>query len=240
MIKISVVTVCYNAIATLEKTIQSVIEQTYSNIEYIIIDGGSTDGTVEMIKKYENKIDFWISEPDNGIYDAMNKGKKHAQGDFLIYLGADDTFFTKQTISTIAPLLKKAEVYYGDSYMTYSRRIYWGKFNKYKLAVGNICHQAIFYPKTIYQVYDYEISFRILSDYAYNLSLFKLIPFNYLNETISIFSNNGVSSYQKDILFEAKRKKLIKDNLGIIALVICVLYEIFRKIKLYCFVKKQL
>ena len=80
---ISVVTVSYNAVSTIEQTILSVINQTYPNVEYIIIDGGSTDGTVDIIKKYADKIAYWVSEPDKGIYDAMNKGGLKTTGDFI-------------------------------------------------------------------------------------------------------------------------------------------------------------
>lgn len=91
---ISVVTVAYNAVTTIEKTILSVINQTYPNVEYIIIDGGSTDGTVEIIKKYANKLAYWVSEPDNGIYDAMNKGAKVATGEWINFMNCGDSFFT--------------------------------------------------------------------------------------------------------------------------------------------------
>ncbi len=88
--KVSIITVVYNAVATIEQTILSVVKQDYSNIEYIIVDGGSTDGTLDIVKKYEKKIALWLSEPDHGIYDAMNKGLTHATGDYIYYLGADD------------------------------------------------------------------------------------------------------------------------------------------------------
>jgi len=92
---ISIVTVVYNGEKYLEETIQNVINQTYDNVEYIIIDGGSTDGTLDIIKKYEDRVDYWASEKDSGIYDAMNKGISLFSGDYLFFLGADD--FIKNT-----------------------------------------------------------------------------------------------------------------------------------------------
>ena len=88
MEKISIITVVFNALSNLEETILSVINQDYDNYEYIIIDGGSTDGTIEIIKKYHDKITLWITEPDKGIYDAMNKGVKFSDGQFVQFLNA--------------------------------------------------------------------------------------------------------------------------------------------------------
>ena len=99
--KISIITVSYNAVATIEQTILSVINQTYENIEYIIIDGGSTDGTIDIIKKYKDKISYWVSEQDNGIYDAMNKGIDVATGDYIQFLNADDCLVNKEIIKIV-------------------------------------------------------------------------------------------------------------------------------------------
>ena len=101
-IKISIITVSYDAAKTIEQTIYSVINQTYDNIEYIIIDGGSTDRTVDIIKKNENEIAYWVSESDKGIYDAMNKGIDVATGDYIYFLGADDWLVNKNIIYKIA------------------------------------------------------------------------------------------------------------------------------------------
>ena len=90
--KISVITINYNNKSGLEKTIQSVISQTYFELEYIIIDGGSSDGSIDVIKKYENKIDYWISEQDKGIYNAMNKGIAQAHGEYCNFMNSGDCF----------------------------------------------------------------------------------------------------------------------------------------------------
>lgn len=87
--RVSIITVCYNAVSAIQRTILSVLSQTYENIEYIIIDGKSTDGTLAIIKKYESRIAFWLSEPDNGIYDAMNKAINNATGEWVLFMNAD-------------------------------------------------------------------------------------------------------------------------------------------------------
>jgi len=99
--KVTVVTVTYNAEQYLEQTIKSVIEQDYSNIEYIIIDGGSTDRTLEIIKKYEKYLAYWVSEPDDGIFYAMNKGIEVATGDWINFLNAGDTYVNKNILSKV-------------------------------------------------------------------------------------------------------------------------------------------
>ena len=128
---ISIITVSYNAVKTIEDTIVSVLGQTYSNIEYIIIDGGSTDGTLDIIKKYEDKITYWVSEPDKGIYDAMNKGILKATGDYLFFLGADDKITCN--FNDIIHLFKdKNTVYYGDVLFGEEGKKYDGEFNTNK------------------------------------------------------------------------------------------------------------
>lgn len=101
MPKITIVTVTFNAIGCLEKTINSIIEQNYSNLEYIIIDGGSIDGTIDIIHKYETKISCWISEPDHGIYDAMNKGIHLASGEWINFMNAGDQFASSDILYKI-------------------------------------------------------------------------------------------------------------------------------------------
>lgn len=101
---VTVITVVFNGVKTLEKTIMSVLEQSYDNVEYLVIDGGSSDGTLELLKKYEFAIDFWSSEKDNGIYGAMNKGLRMAQGKWVALLNADDTYFTRGVLAQLAAL----------------------------------------------------------------------------------------------------------------------------------------
>lgn len=103
--KVSIITVALNNAEYIEACIQSVINQGYENIEYIVIDGGSTDGTIDIIKKYEDKINVWISEPDRGIYDAMNKGIRMATGDVVGFLNADDVYYDPSVLENVAKVM---------------------------------------------------------------------------------------------------------------------------------------
>lgn len=190
MVKISIITVCFNAVSTLEKTILSVLNQSYPNIEYIIIDGGSTDGSVDVIKKYADRLFYWVSEPDKGIYDAMNKGTSIATGDFLYFIGADDDLTSPIVLSSIAENLKgKNTIYYGKVRFIPSHKIYGPKINKLKFSIKNIPHQAIFYPKNVFKKYKYNSSYPIYADYMLNVICYldKSFEFHYMNEIICNF-----------------------------------------------------
>ena len=233
-IKISVITVCYNAADTLEKTIQSVLGQTYRNIEYIIIDGGSTDGTVEIIHRYANRLAYWVSEPDEGIYDAMNKGILVSRGKYIYFLGADDTL-CENVLLEIAPLLTHTHtIYYGDVYMINQKRSYDGLFSCYKLAIHNICHQAIFYSHSIYEERLYDVNYRLFADYVFNIQSWgdKRIKFVYLPFIVANFNDCGRSSNKKnDSLFLKKNSMLVLQNLGFICFMYYQFVHLYLKLK---------
>ncbi len=211
--KISVITVVYNGEKHLEETILSVIKQSFANLEYIIIDGGSTDGTINIIKKYESKINYWITEPDNGIYDAMNKGLAKASGEFVGIINSDD-FYEPEALSIIANEVTKnpeTDVFFGDLYIlnknladkqlqTYKKG--------YKLNKGfSIWHPTVFVKNQCYKKYgSFDISFKIAADYELLLRLKKNgCFFKYINKPITNFREGGISYYHKKIKYERFR-----------------------------------
>jgi glycosyltransferase involved in cell wall biosynthesis len=111
---VSIITIVFNNVSGIEKTIQSILSQSFKNFEYIIIDGGSSDGTLDIIKKYEDKIDFWISEADKGIYDAMNKGMKYSMGTYLWFMNSGDLIESPSVLENIS-WTEKADLYYGET-----------------------------------------------------------------------------------------------------------------------------
>lgn len=232
--KISVITVCYNAADTLEKTIQSVLGQTYPNIEYIIIDGGSTDGTVDIIRKYTDRIAYWVSEPDGGIYDAMNKGILVSNGEYIYFLGADD-ILCENIFFNIAPLLTHTHtIYYGNVYMVNQKKNYDGLFSCYKLAIHNICHQAILYHRSVYDERLYDVNYRLFADYVFNIQSWgdRHIKFEYLPFIIANFNDCGRSSIKKnDSLFLKKNSMIVLQNLGFACFVYYQLVHLYLKIK---------
>jgi glycosyltransferase involved in cell wall biosynthesis len=153
---ISIVTVVYNGEKFLEETILSVINQTYDNIEYIIIDGGSNDGTIDIIKKYEDKIDYWISEKDKGIYDAMNKGIIKASGNLVNLLNAGDKLYDSIVIAEVVKSYKPdIKLIYGDTIFynedikkeKYQKSLEFTRKNIIKKTTRVVCHQSMFFNK---------------------------------------------------------------------------------------------
>jgi glycosyltransferase involved in cell wall biosynthesis len=226
---ISVVTVVFNGGDFLEKTIRSVLEQSYKNIEYIIIDGGSDDKTLEIVKKFEYKIDYWLSEKDAGIYDAMNKALSVALGDWIIFIGSDDTLIG--SIEQVATMMKDHKsVYYGDVLLKKTKLVSGGKFSKYRIMQRNICHQAIFYPKSIYSIKFYDTNVGMLADYKYNMELFgRRVIFRYLKLVISCFNDEGRSSGDQSY-FIPIGMACIKNNFGIHYFTLKLLRNFFAKL----------
>jgi len=147
-IKISIVTVVYNAKENLKKTLDSVRKQTYDNIEFVIIDGASTDGTLELIDKNRDIIDVFISEPDDGLYYAMNKGKDLATGDFALFMNAGDEFVDHTCLSDVASnIFDKELLYYGNTIMFFDKT--------FRIAPKRH-HQSVFFPRSFYSSVNYN------------------------------------------------------------------------------------
>ncbi len=229
--KISVITVCYNAVDSIEETIKSVINQTYDNIEYIIIDGGSTDGTIDIIKRYSSHINYWISERDNGIYDAMNKGIAIASGSYMYFLNAGDTFYNEFVVDKLFKDKNSLCVVYGNVIRSNNRVIYGGKFSRFRLSYENICHQSIFYPAKVLKNFQFDTTFKILSDWALNMKLWKKYTFHFIDTIIANYEGGGVSEFKMDPSFNRLHRYLIWKNLGIDVYIFNIGYSLIQKIK---------
>lgn len=202
--KISVITVCYNAAGTIEQTIKSVINQSsFDQIEYIIIDGNSSDGTVDIIKKYSDKISKFVSEPDSGIYNAMNKGIRLATGDYIHFLNANDFYDATDVIAEIIKAANdsKADFIIGDVILAFSdgRSIHRSNKNisAYTIFSDWIYHVALFKKRTLFDKYGlFDESYKIAADndWIVPLLLNKNITKSYLAKPIAIFKLDGVSA----------------------------------------------
>ena len=193
---VSVVTVVFNGEKYLEETIQSVINQTYKNIEYIIIDGGSTDGTLDIIRKYEDKIAYWVSERDRGIYDAMNKGVMASNGDWINFMNAGDRFYSNHTIEDIfATSYLGCDIIFGDLMLDY------GSFTRTQKAYdinslwkGMIfSHQSCFISSELHKKKLYSLDYSIGADFDFFYSSYlEGTKFEYIPKAISIMNTNGL------------------------------------------------
>jgi glycosyltransferase involved in cell wall biosynthesis len=178
--KISIITVVYNGEKVLLRTIESIANQTFRDIEYIIIDGSSKDGTLEIIEKNNHSITKWISEPDKGLYDAMNKGLRMAHGEYVLFLNAGDQFYEKTTLAKIFDVPHDADVYYGETMMIDEegkeiglRRLKAPETLSWKSLINGmvVCHQSFIVRRSIAP--EYDIKFVIAADYAWMVECLK-------------------------------------------------------------------
>lgn len=203
---ISIITVAYNASNTIETTILSVVNQTYPNIEYIIIDGGSTDGTIDIIKKYENKITKWISEPDKGIYDAMNKGINLARGEWINFMNCGDSFYENNTLQVISDTIinsKDINVIYGNSIISLDRFKYIVLPKELENLSSHLpfCHQCSFVQTSLAKKYPFELKYKFVADYNFFYQLFlKKHIFLYINKPIAYYRiEDGFTASNMDL-----------------------------------------
>lgn len=243
--KISIITIVYNRSHCIIDCIQSVLNQTYNNIEYLVIDGGSTDGTQQKIETFKDRLDFYISEKDEGVYDAFNKGIQNATGDIIGILNSDDFFYEPDTISNVVKAFKKsgADLVYAKGLFVDKdnpqkiKRIYSSKpFHKRYLYFGWIpLHTTIFVKREVFETYGlYNSTYKIASDYEISLRWFQndSLKKHFHNEWVVKMRMGGLSTSARFQLSKSKEDlKIIKATRlnGLVTLA----FKIARKVPQY-------
>lgn len=202
--RISIVTVCYNAAGCIEPTMASVFSQTWPNVEYVIVDGNSRDGTQGIVQRHAGRIDTFVSEPDKGIFDAMNKGIGLAQGDVLFFLNADDAFCDPQVLSDVAKCFAAdpaLDLVYGNVVHTagVQRRkhsFHW--VTPRNIHFGDLCHQAVFARRRLFdRIGGFDLAYPINADYDWLLRAFSTgVRSQYLDRDITYFAEGGFHMQQ--------------------------------------------
>jgi len=213
--KISIIIVTLNVDGVLQNCLDSIYRQSYPAIEIVIMDGKSSDGTIEILKANDAKIACWRSEKDGGIYEAMNKALDYITGDWVYFLGADDVLF--DDFSTLAYQLNDPSlIYYGNVLMDGKK--FRGKTTAYQHSKSAICHQAIIYPRQVFDKYRFNTKYRISADHELNMRAWKDkdFTFHYEDLVIANFNHTGVSSLNIDKDLENDKAKVILKNHGFV------------------------
>ncbi len=220
---VSIITVVFNGEKTLESTIKSVINQTYDNIEYVIIDGNSKDKTLDIIKKYDSKISKWISEPDEGIYDAMNKGINISTGDYIWFMNSGDELANAKTVEDIISSSPNSDIYYGDTVMidcngneignrrlSPPEKLTWKSFKKGML----VSHQSFIAKKQI--IKSYNLKYKFSADFEWCLLALKNAKsITNTHLTLSKFLDGGITK-QNIAAGLKERFKIMSEYYGLI------------------------
>ena len=220
---ISVVTVVYDGAATLGQTIRSVLGQTYGNVEYVIIDGGSIDGTLDVIRSYEDRIDYWQSEPDGGIYDAMNKGIALATGEYVYVLGCDDFLVDEGIFERLKEhFLEDYDVISGTVWALDGHGWQYEFGNNYGVSVEDDLkdrvsapHQGIFIKRSVMGRYPFDTRYKIAAEYKLNLQLWTdgSLRIKKIRDKVAYYSTEGTSA--RTVRLRREESQAILGELGL-------------------------
>lgn len=222
--KVSIITVVFNAGKKLARTIESVLSQDYKNIEYIIVDGGSTDGSLEVIRKYRSRLSSWLSEPDEGIYDAMNKGLKMATGDLVGFLNSGDSFrnsAVKSAVSLAAPDFRNSIVcgavrrFDLESDLEFVNTRSSDDLSR-RLRRMPINHPATFVGMDVFRaIGPFDVEFQLSADYEFVMRAIAMgVGITYTEQVLTDMELGGISETPKTILRRAKENHLIRSRYG--------------------------
>jgi glycosyltransferase involved in cell wall biosynthesis len=211
---VSVITAVFNGGAALTDCIESVLQQDYPNIEHLIIDGGSTDGTIDVLKKYDDKLELWVSEPDHGVYDAWNKGLDLARGEWIAFLGADDTYMPGaiRAYMDLARQCPEAEFLSSRALLNHPTGyapVFGGPWEwpRFSTAMTTI-HVGTMHRRTLFEQYgQFDTTYRIAADYQFLLRARDRLRAGYIPETTVVMRAGGISDSTAG-LYEARRAKV--------------------------------
>jgi len=208
---ISIITINFNNRNGLLKTIETVIAQTFKEVEYIIIDGGSTDGSVDVIQQYQDKINYWISEKDDGVYDAMNKGIQKATGKYLYFLNSGDCLASEDVLEKVNARMKEDDYdfIYGNALIDNKEIKYNSSLSLYYLLYVGICHQCQFIKKDLFDLAGlYNTDYKVTADSSHLILCFVRynINYSYIDTTIASIEPEGLS--MKSINSNREERKL--------------------------------
>ncbi|RZK12549.1 MAG: glycosyltransferase [Flavobacterium sp.] len=207
MPKLSVVTVNLNNAAGLRKTMQSVFSQTFSDREYIIIDGGSIDGSKEILKQYSDKLSYWVSEKDKGIYNAMNKGIIQSRAEYILFLNSGDYFVDREVLTNAVSIMKSnpADIYYGNIVIEHENGKLVSKKHPKVISLDfleneTINHQASLIRRSLFDDMGlYDLRYSMAADHAFYVkALLKQTPFHHINQDMVFYQLDGISSKNFD------------------------------------------
>jgi len=215
--KISVITINYNNVSGLQKTLESIFQQTFKDFEYIVIDGGSVDGSRELLENNRDKFAYWISEKDKGIYDAMNKGIQKAKGEYLLFINSGDYLAENTTLEKAAAHLDGTKIVYGNLKIEQDGSLTEGfmpdAIDLDQMMRDTLWHPVSFIKKELFDTYGlYKTEYKICSDYDFffNVIVDKKVSTKHINQFIAVFDLLGMSSRPENVSLIAKEKKLIQ------------------------------